>query len=183
MSWVAKHQVCSRHRVNEKMVKVSVSRTCLIAASLTCLTSGVGIARSTPRLASKAFPFSNRSVVQLNGLNEPLLILRDALNQKPRALQFQVKWFDMVLSQDYDSTALYDRNRHTLIFDCHGHWDGGRMHERAIYIGVTDGIVSRAAKAHAGQMQADFLADGFRAYFETLPQFGAKLHVKYQAGL
>ena len=113
-------------------------------------------------------------------MNDPLIVLANALKQQPHASQFRVKWFQMVLSEDYNSAALYDRNTHTLIFDCHGHWDGGRMHERTFYTAVTDEVISRAAKTNQGSRQNDFLAGGFRAYFDTLAFYGAKVQSKHQ---
>ena len=121
-----------------------------------------------------------RGTVQLDGMNEPLVVLANALNQRPRAARFQIKWFQMALSADYDSTALYDRRKHTLIFDCHGHWDGGRMHERIFYTRVIDAVISSAAKTNQESMREDSLAGGFRAYFDTLAFYGATIRSKHE---
>ena len=74
--------------------------------------------------------------------------------------------------------ALYDRSKRTLTFDCHGHWDGGRMHERTVYTKVTDQVILQAAQANQGSIQADSLAGGFRAYFDTLAFYGARVQSK-----
>ncbi len=86
----------------------------------------------------------------------------------------------MVLSEGFVCIALYDRKQHTLILDCHGHWDGGRSHFRAFYTGVTDGIISRATTAHVGQMQVDLLVPGPEAFFDTLPKFGATRYAQHE---
>lgn len=160
------------------MVSIPVTRICLIAVSLSCSNFGIGIASSVPRQASKALSGSHRNTVQLDGSLKPLVILRDALKQKPRASRFQVNWSMMVLSANYHSTALYDRNQHSLIFDCHGRWDGGGMHERAVYTRVTDDVISHAAKDHErdqSQVGTGLPVGEFRGYFEILPAYGATL--------
>ena len=167
---------------NESKIHIAFTRTRLVVMSLICLAFCSVIVSPTQGQTHKIPAGSIHHTVQLDGAGEPLIILANALKQKPHASRFQVQWFQMVLSQDYDSAALYDRNKHTLIFDCHGHWDGGRMHERTFYTKVTDEVISKAAKTNQGNinMQVDSLAGGFRAYFDTLAFYGATVQSKHE---
>ena len=162
------------------MTRTKVTRPHPFVISLAC--TGFCFVVVSPILGQThiAPPAYARGTVQLDGMNEPLVVLANALNQKPHTARFQIKWFQMALSADYDSTALYDRRKHTLIFDCHGHWDGGRMHERIFYTRVTDAVISSAAKTNQESMREDSLAGGFRAYFDTLAFYGATIRSKHE---
>lgn len=162
------------------MTRTKVMKTCPLVIGLACVGFCSVVLSPTLGQTHTTLTTYAHGTVQLDGMNEPLVVLANALRQKPRAVRFQIKWFQMVLSEDYDSTALYDRRKHILIFDCHGHWDGGRMHERTFYTQVTDAVISSAAKANQGRMQEDSLPGGFRAYFDTLAFYGAKVQSKHQ---
>lgn len=102
----------------------------------------------------------------------PLLQLSLALRRYPRVRLFRVSWDFAESSFGSTSTALYDRRRHTMRFYyARGHNIGGdpkdHGHYHALFMGVTEAIIARAAQDH---QRADVGKDD--AYLPSLSDYG-----------
>ncbi len=115
-----------------------------------------------------------------DGLGEddaPLLQLSAALKRSPKVRFFRLNWEFTMGSFGSVSTALYDRLKHTLRFHyAYGHNAAGNPKDNGdshlIFTGVTEAVISRAAKAHAKEVQIDD-----RGYILDLTRFGCVSHV------
>ena len=103
--------------------------------------------------------------------------LSAALKRSPKARFFRLNWNFDLFSFGSTSVILYDRLKHTLRFDyTYGHNAAGNPKDngvsRLLFTGVTEAIISRAAKTHTKDIDSDD-----KAYILDLTQFGCVSHV------
>ncbi len=103
--------------------------------------------------------------------------LSAALKRSPKARFFRLNWDFDLFSFGSTSIILYDRLKHTLRFDYnYGHNAAGNPKDngvsRLLFTGVTEAIISRAAKAHTKDIDSDD-----KGYILDLTQFGCVSHV------
>lgn len=109
--------------------------------------------------------------------NAPLRQLSTALKGHPKTRFFRLNWDFSLFSFGSTSVVLYDRSKHTLRFDyVYGHNAGGNPKDTGeshlLFTGVTEAVISRAAKAHAKDATADD-----KGYIPDLTRFGCVSHV------
>ena len=107
----------------------------------------------------------------------PLLQLSAALKRSPGIRFFRLNWDFSMFSFGSISAVLYDRVEHTLRFHyVYGHNGGGNPKDNGenhlLFTGVTEAMISQAAKAHAKDTYTDD-----KGHIPDLTRFGCVSHV------
>lgn len=156
-----------------------------IITAMTCgmlVTLAVTSVKAQPKQA-QAVPSVKLDIGSLEpggGIGEddvPLLQLSAALKSHPKTRFLRLNWYLSLFSFGSTSVVLYDRLKHTLRFDyAYGHNAGGNPKDTGeshlLFTGVTEAIISRAAKAHAKDVTSDD-----KGYIPDLTRFGCVSHV------
>ena len=98
----------------------------------------------------------------------------EALRTHPKARRIRVSW-SMFLGMNYlDSTALYDRRTHSVVFFGEGDGDLGEFRDHVRFTNVSETAFARIAKAR--QDQDDNHQEDSWGDFDALPLHGCRKH-------
>jgi len=94
-----------------------------------------------------------------------------ALKTYPHARRIRASWSISIGMNWIDTTALYDRRRHSLTVFAQGEGDLGVYHDHKQFIQVPETVFVRLAEAHK-----DDSSETVWGWFDDLPKYGCRKH-------